>query len=960
MIPVFNIHIHFRLRTLLLTCLVLLSGTTIRSFPAYSFGVEENEDSVRLWNYFQKANESIDLDSAVYYQELSMKLARKMNGHSFLIQALINQGRFKSLRNLDDLGKTDYEKAIELARQHDNIQLIQAATIELSEYYYFVDSLEQSVSLAFQIIDEVIEVPDSAKAARCFNILGINFLKQKQFDLALKYFQQFEIYAKGYNKIVARANAALALTELTRYPEALEMFKKCVNQNPGDNILDIQDNANAYNSISDLFYKMNMYDSAEYYGLKAYAIFTKFNNSFNSYFAAQNLSKIYIDWNKPEVAIAYGDTAMKLAEETNSIRLVWQAHEFLGRAYAKADNHQKSYQFLNEAYNLKDSVSSLERNEVINELEVRYQAERRETENNMLKMEQKIQQMTISRQKAFLIMVSAVTIIVCLVLILLWKLLQKRNQDAKRIKHQNELLALQTSKLKQTDESRSRFFSNISHDLRTPLTLINGFFQVLKEDSNLLTEKTEQAQERAVQSLKQMAQLTDEINDLTLIDGNKIDLSYSLVPIAQLVSLHIKMFHTHAELKNIQLKFDCEIDPGINIHADGKQVEKIIHNLLSNALKFTDSGGEITTTVSAGEDRVLIKVSDNGIGIDDKHLPYVFDRFFQSGEQDHSSKEGLGIGLSMVKELTELHGGNVRAESECGKGSDFYVELPFNLDKQITLSEKNYRLSVPPVIKKKSKIRQIPVLDNEDKFYVLIVEDHEEILNYVISEISPQYHILSAENGEQAIDILSKRKVDLILTDLMMPVVDGFQLIQYVKNQEQLKNIPILVLSAKSTNPDKDRVLQLGVNDFVAKPFDHQELNQRIENLLKQNDKSDFYATVANEKGYLSDIERNLIGKLDDLIFKHIDDPNLSVQMIADLLNTSERNAGRIVKSLTNEPPKSYIRKLRIDYAENLLKTRKVKSIKALCKAVGLKNSNSFAIQFEKQKGYSPKELIDK
>ncbi|MEL6560230.1 MAG: ATP-binding protein, partial [Bacteroidota bacterium] len=694
--------------------------------------------------------------------------------------------------------------------------------------------------------------------------------------------------------------------------------------------------------------------------LKSYNILSEYGNAYNKYFATQSLSKIYISWNKPEQAVFYGKKAMELAQKTKSVRIVWSSNEYLGRAYAKAENYPMAYQFLNKAYNMRDTIYNQERDEIINELEVSYEAERKETENTMLRQDQMIQQLTIDRQRTLLIIAIVITVVAAFVLLLLWKLLQKRNRDARKIKEQNELLAFQANKLKQTDASRSRFFANISHDLRTPLTLINGFFQALKNEDNLLTNKTERVQERAWQSMRQMTQLTEEINDLTLIDGNKIDLSYSRVAVDKLVSIQVKMLHTQAEHKNIRLNYTSEIDDGTYIHADGKQLEKIINNLLINALKFTNNGGEISTTVSADDEYLMIRVKDNGVGISPGDIQYVFDRFFQSSNQAHSNREGLGIGLSMVKELTELHGGHVRVESDPGEGSEFMVSLPYNYDKQITQPGEYYLLTETPSVDQKSESIQMSVANGADQPYILIVEDHEEILNYVMSEIAPGYHLLTAGDGQQAIDILSKRKVDLILTDLMMPVVDGFQLIEYVKEQEQLKNIPILVLSAKSTNSDKDRILQLGVNDFVAKPFDHQELNLRIENLLKNVGRADTYTSLAKEKGHLSDIEMNLIGKLDALIFKHIDNPDLGVQMIADLLNTSERNAGRIVKGLTNEPPKSYIRKLRIDYAENLLKTQKVKSIKEACKAVGLSNSNSFAIQFEKQKGYPPKDLISK
>ncbi|MFK7785452.1 MAG: ATP-binding protein [Crocinitomicaceae bacterium] len=520
---------------------------------------------------------------------------------------------------------------------------------------------------------------------------------------------------------------------------------------------------------------------------------------------------------------------------------------------------------------------------------------------------------------------------------------------------QNEKINEQARKLQILDETKTRFFANVSHDLRSPLTLIKGSIRKIRKQSLELEQNSHEEFETIDMNVEQLIRFTDEIRDLNLLEQNVLMLTYSEVELQSFLKATFNMFESFAEIRGISLIF---IPPKkkIVIRTDKEKLRRVMNNLISNAFKFNKDNGSIELSIDETKNGVSIELKDSGLGIAQEELPFIFDRFYQSKENIYRSREGMGIGLSLVKELVELHEGKIDVKSQLEVGTVFTIFLPYNFDKPLSETEKesevkrmlNVRKSRSNNDKEITKVHQ----DQSGKT-ILLVDDHQEVRKYIASVIHEEYTVFQVENGAEAYAFLKKQRVDLVITDLMMPLMDGFELIDKMNDDIELSTIRIMVVSARTTREDQLKVLNKGVNEFLSKPFDEDEFNTRISNLIR-SDKPSLISELAEKKGKYSSIEEKAIAKINDLILDQIDNSKLSTTILADALATSERNASRIIKKLTGYPPKTYIQHVRMNYVELLIKDGKVSNLTEAGLSVGMKNATQFAKQFEKVKGYPP------
>ncbi|MEL6536753.1 MAG: response regulator, partial [Bacteroidota bacterium] len=330
----------------------------------------------------------------------------------------------------------------------------------------------------------------------------------------------------------------------------------------------------------------------------------------------------------------------------------------------------------------------------------------------------------------------------------------------------------------------------------------------------------------------------------------------------------------------------------------------------------------------------------------------IFDRFYQAPKQPYQAREGFGIGLALVKELVLLHGGTITVESEVGVGTTFSMVLPLNLDKE-TQDETE---ATPDTAKEPLEGLSLainPALPLTKDKTILVVDDHEEIRSYLGSILGTEYNLLMAGNGQQALDLLAERSVDLILTDLMMPWLDGFGLLDELGRQDRFKNIPVMVVSARSTTVDHKKVLEAGVNDFIVKPFEAKDLKQRVNNRIRNVEvsKANAWQVIADKKDLLSNVEQSILQKINQLIMERIDDPNLTVDDLALEISVSRSKVFRLIKQLTQTTPKAYIKTLRLDYVHELMQKGKIKNASEGARAIGMLNGTEFKQQYQAKFG---------
>ncbi|MFY0607800.1 MAG: response regulator [Cyclobacteriaceae bacterium] len=407
----------------------------------------------------------------------------------------------------------------------------------------------------------------------------------------------------------------------------------------------------------------------------------------------------------------------------------------------------------------------------------------------------------------------------------------------KKTEEQKEQIEKQAMKLKRLDQFKSRFFANVSHDFRSPLTLIKGYLDILKAQDNQLTEKSNMFLKQVELSVDQLVNLTTEIGKLIRLEEGKITLSYQAVNIYEQLANDVEMFRTMAEQSGISISFKNEIPEDTIIHADAFNLQKIIYNLINNAVKYTPKEGDIEIKLSqSGGNAILFCVSDTGEGISEEDLPYIFDRFYQSVQNHHRITEGMGIGLALVKELVDLHGGEITIESKLHEGSKFKVVLPYNLDKPLSQRAGAENVKSSPESQKAANSKKESLkkakTDTKAERTLLVVDDHPDIRTYICNIVDEKYSILEASDGLEALKVLKNVSVDLIITDLMMPNMDGTELVHKLRSQDSTKTVPIIAISARTSEEVKQEVLDAGANLFMSKPFDSDKFNESIGKVL--------------------------------------------------------------------------------------------------------------------------------
>lgn len=448
------------------------------------------------------------------------------------------------------------------------------------------------------------------------------------------------------------------------------------------------------------------------------------------------------------------------------------------------------------------------------EMEVKHETDQVELQNDLLLSEQKLQ----GRQQQILIIILLVLLLI--VAIVVW--------SRRRVKKTNE-------KLQALDKTKSRFFANISHELRTPLTLIKAPLESLLHSGKVDDPEVRETIETATRNGEGLLSLVEEILDLAKLDGGRLELVENPVRVNDFMNLILSDYKAGLEHKSIKLNYEYRPKEELAILMDEKRCTKIINNLLSNAFKFTPNGGEISVVIDLDthHKNLIITVADTGIGIHHNDLPHIFNRYYQSEQPGKKAEGGTGIGLALAKELAELHDGRLYANSELGKGSRFTLELPLKevLEETIVplsqVEDKALEQALTSTIEKYSAKFEL------DKPVLLVTEDHPEMRAFIAQTLSPYFDIRQAENGKIALEVLNSERIDVVISDVMMPVMDGFELLEAIKKNKALHQVSLIMLTARADHEDKLYALTLGIDDYLTKPFSASEFLARIKNILE-------------------------------------------------------------------------------------------------------------------------------
>lgn len=568
-----------------------------------------------------------------------------------------------------------------------------------------------------------------------------------------------------------------------------------------------------------------------------------------------------------------------------------------------------------------------------------------------------------------------------------------------RLRKANQITREQSKQLKSLDTAKSHFFANVSHELRTPLALMLGPIGTLLKD-NQLTDKQANLLQLAQHSSKQLEQLVTDILDLGKLEMGKMELNETLTEVAPFFRSYFAQFESLAESRHIDFSLDMAVDNDVVALLDQAKCRQILNNLLSNAFKFTPAGERVAAKLLLSDGTIQLSVADTGPGIHPDDLPHVFNRYFQTTRPDKPAEGGTGIGLALCHEYAHLFGGKIEVKSMLGQGTTFRVWIPVKRADNANIPDVAPKIldlglksaptpaatpALPAPAYQALAGREVSTKEGAlAKPTILVVEDNPDLQAYIRLILSEKYQVVTAENGQAALGVMSYElgeihepsgikkthnskliTPDLVLSDLMMPVMDGLQLLEKLKSSDATRHIPVIMLTARADARDKLKALRIGVDDYLTKPFEEEELLVRIENLLKNQSArraalaEDTTTSEASTTPPLSQPDREWLKTFEAYVQKHYSSDLLSVTSLAHEFAMSESTLLRQLKRLTGLSPLQYIQEVRLTEAWRLLENQRYNSIAQVASKVGYDEVRTFTRSFKQRFGKLPSEMIE-
>lgn len=533
-------------------------------------------------------------------------------------------------------------------------------------------------------------------------------------------------------------------------------------------------------------------------------------------------------------------------------------------------------------------------------------------------------------------------------------------------------------------EKKFQFFTNISHEFRTPLTLImNPINDIIRDDSLILPSRIKEKHNIIYKNTDRLYRLINELLDFRKLELNKTRVSARKLNLVDFSKNILSYFKEEALTNDINLDLDADLID-ITVWADEKMLEKIIFNILSNAIKTTPKGGTINVNLQSTEKPYLlplvnetepvkvveISISDTGVGIAQEEVKRIFERFYQAENLNKGYYGGTGIGLEVVREFVNLHKGKIEVKSEVGKGSTFKIILPagkshFN-ESEITTEIINQQFKNEKFTPGNSSTEQEKnsiEKQSSYKYTLLIVEDNAELRDYLKNEIGNEYKVLTAENGKKGLEIAKESLPDIIVTDVIMPEMNGFEFCEKIKTDISTSHIPLLMLTAKTKIDDRMEGIELGADAYMVKPFDMRLLRLRLSQLItsRQLIFNKYFSLITDipENIKTTSLDKEFIEKVLNYINDNIDNPDLNVETLASQLNLSRSQFYRKIKALTKQTANEFLRNIRLQKAKQIIEKGNT-NISDVCYKIGFSSPSYFTKCFKSYFGILPSEVESK
>jgi signal transduction histidine kinase/DNA-binding response OmpR family regulator len=882
--------------------------------------------SIKLSEYYDK---TVAVDSTI---DLLKSVEPFLKGDEKLLAKLY----LELGDNYEDLSKIDsaYEyvnRGMSIAESiPDNSLLVRGNIIlgnfELNKYHY--DSAFYYYAMADSICENDPMLKVSRQHARVYNYLGYavrvshNYQKTEGFYIKAK-----TMYRElGHELGVQEVNIGLAqfYNRQEKYQEALPLINEAVAYNKQNGTT----NSYTYAIIVRAYILLNMkkFDGAQKDFQEYYDIIFNSENEVLKRRATNYMAYFYKETGNYEKAIEFYNANIELCTAANDARYLTMAYQELIDIYKKLGNLELLSETY-EAYNtLRDKIDQEEKERAIYELETKYQTQKKEQEILLLTEQNKLAQ---KEKRNQLILLSGLLLVMAFIGGVLYYAYKNKIATA--------------NKFRELDELKSRFFANISHEFRTPLTLIKSPVQ------NLQTELNSEAAKKQLnlidQNANRMLVLVDQLLELSRLDAGKYKLVFKQEYPDLLLRAIIEPFEYQAKEKG--LVFCCDFQCGENpVWLDRDIVEKIVSNLLFNAVKYTPTRKQVSIDAFIKDSSLQMSISNDVIDITQAELNSLFERFYQRKSTD----QGTGIGLSLVKELVDLYRGELHVKVENEKLS-FTIKLPTEKDqieKTGVLLDQKAREPIA--------LGTTEILSDEAPL-LLIVEDNDDVRSLIKEALSSDFRIIEATDGDQGLEIAKAKVPDLIISDIMMPGMNGYELSQQIKQNEITSSIPIILLTAKAGDEAHLEALKSKADSYLTKPFNHEILRAKIKQILGEREKlRNRYSQeliLKPKEITINTVDEKFLVKLQEILDIHMTDPEFTADNFSKETGMSRMQLHRKLKNLLGVSATEFLRNERLNVAMELLKKPGL-SISEIAYSVGFNDADYFARCFKTRFGVTP------
>lgn len=898
-------------------------------------------------------------DSSFYFSQLQYDFASNVNNEKYMADALFVQGVSLTIRGEYREAIGYQEKSLALSEPLGDEAQIALSYNNLGINYAELGDLTSSMDYFVKFLTINEKLGNEVRSAGAMVNIGNMLIGIEEYAMAKDYLQRgVEKGVKiGHQGLIQNGSNGLGNVYYfeQKYDSALYHYRRCIGIAKSQN--NLGGTVSPLGSIGVIHQKAGNFDSALINFNESLAIAEEIGSQTDISGSLINLGLLHLELGDSarangnesradelySLTIASGERALKVAQEIQHKAKVEEAASLLSKVYEATNRHKESLEMFKLYIAERDSILSEKNEREVIRQGYQYEYDKRKLTDD-LEHEAELEKEANRRFGLYIIL--GIVLIFSLLIFRAWRIRKRLSEE----------LNQSYQKLKELTEYKESMTAMINHDLRSPLTLINGYVsRILTNQDNYLTTQTTEDLGNLKRNTVKLIEMSEEFQELLQLKEGRLQLNYAEVDLNHYLGVLVHMFDSVADDLGVQLTYSCQ-EAEIPVHLDLQHFDKVVYNLMTNALRHTNENGKVEVCLESGENACELTFQNTGKGISSEHINMIFDRYYQGEKAADGEHKGYGIGLAVVKELVESHGGSVSAISENGSIS-IKINWPYNLEKAVS------EVATEPDAEKTAEVKaalrstspgMIGQLES-DQAALLVVDDQKEIRNFIADSVQEYGTVKQASNGKEALKLLEKESVDLIITDLMMPWLDGFDLIEEIKKSDKLKAIPIIVISARTSEKDRLRILDHGVNNIIAKPFSTEELRKRITNLLQQKeDATNTWDQIVTGKDLISNVEQDILTKLNKIITERIDDPALTIEVIADELSASRSKAINLIKNLTGKTPLAYIKAIRMDYVSHLIKSEKVKNASEAASVIGMTNPTQFASQFKKHFGEKP------